>query len=195
MSIAPPLIAELRSPLEAVNKAAWSACYPLLWEAGIAIARIRLSGARFEHDREDVVSGALQELVRGMLEGRADSYNQISSWDDCLRMIRHIVRQRIKDFHSARERQFVDAFEELPEPPADFKAESRFRLEELLPEVDRLQPDPPVPQVFRDRFLEGWSTDEIAERRSINRNTLLTYFAKGLRTLRERLAHLEGTTP
>jgi DNA-directed RNA polymerase specialized sigma24 family protein len=57
--------------------------------------------------------------------------------------------------------------------------------------VDRLQPDPPVPQVFRDRFIEGWSTDEIAERRGINRNTLLTYFAKGLRTLRERLTCLE----
>jgi DNA-directed RNA polymerase specialized sigma24 family protein len=82
--------------------------------------------------------------------------------------------------------------EELPEMPQDFNAGYRFRLDELLPEVDRLQPDPPVPQVFRDRFIEGWSTDEIATRRSINRNTLLTYFAKGLRTLRERLACLEG---
>lgn len=158
----------------------------------MAVARIRLAGSRFEPDREDVVSGALQELVRGMIERRAESYNQISNWDDCLRMTRHIVRQRIKDFHNARERQFVDAFEELPEPPADFKAESRFRLEELLQQVDRLQPDPPVPQVFRDRFLEGWSTDEIAERHQINRNTLLTYFSKGFRTLRERLTHLEG---
>ncbi len=82
--------------------------------------------------------------------------------------------------------------EELPELAPDFKAEVRFRLDELLPEVDRLQPDPPVPQVFRDRFLEGWSTDEIAASRGINRNTLLTYFAKGLRTLRERLTRLEG---
>ena len=64
--------------------------------------------------------------------------------------------------------------------------------ESLLPELDRLLPDPPVPQVFRDRFIEGWSTDEIAQRRGINRNTLLTYFAKGLRTLRERLTRLEG---
>jgi DNA-directed RNA polymerase specialized sigma24 family protein len=195
MLIAPPQISDLRSPLEAVNKAAWAACYSLLWEAGMAIARIRLAGSRFEPDREDVVSGALQELVRGMIERRAESYNQISNWDDCLRMTRHIVRQRIKDFHSARERQPVDTFEHLPEPTADFKVESRFRLEELLPEVDRLQPDPPVPQVFRDRFLEGWSTDEIAERHQINRNTLLTYFSKGLRTLRERLTRLEGNVP
>jgi DNA-directed RNA polymerase specialized sigma24 family protein len=49
--------------------------------------------------------------------------------------------------------------------------------------------------VFRDRFIEGWSTDEIAERRSINRNTLLAHFAKGLRTLRERLTRLEGDLP
>jgi len=171
---------------------AWISAYPMLWEAGMMIARLRLAGDRFEQDREDIVSTGIQQLIRGLVEQKNDSFNQITSWDDCVRMLRHIVRQRTKDFLRSRERSREDAVEELPEMPQDFNAGYRFRLDELLPEVDRLQPDPPVPQVFRDRFIGGWSTDEIATRRGINRNTLLTYFAKGLRTLRERLACLEG---
>lgn len=159
------------------------------------IARLRLAGERFEHDRQDLVSTALQQLIRGLVEGSSESFNQMATWDDCLGMMRHVVRSRVFDFLRARERRREDAVEELPEAPQDFAPDQRFRLEELLPEVDRLQPDPPVPQVFRDRFIEGWSTDEIAARRSLNRNTLLTYFAKGLRTLRERLTRLEGAPP
>lgn len=171
---------------------AWNAAYPTFWEAGMMIARLRLAGERFELDRQDIVSTGIQQLIRGLMEGKADSFNQITTWDDCVGMLRHIVRSRIIDFLRSRERSREDAVEDLPEAPQDFAPDQRFRLDELLPEVDRLQPDPPVPQVFRDRFLEGWSTDEIAERRGINRNTLLTYFAKGLRTLRERLTCLEG---
>jgi len=171
---------------------AWSAAYPLLWEAGMVIARIRLAGQRYEQDREDLVSTALQQFVRGLIEGKVESFNQINTWDDCLGMTRHIVRSRIMDFFRSSDRNLEDGVEELPEPPLDFTPDQRFNLDELLREVDRLQPDPPVPQVFRDRFIEGWSTDEIAGRRGINRNTLLTYFAKGLRTLRERLTRLEG---
>jgi hypothetical protein len=85
--------------------------------------------------------------------------------------------------------------EELPELIDDTPDDQRFNLAELLNEVDSLQPDPPLPQVFRDRFIEGWSTDEIATRRSINRNTLLSHFAKGFRTLRDRLTRLEGAPP
>jgi RNA polymerase sigma factor (sigma-70 family) len=171
---------------------AWSSAYPLLWEAGMMIAKLRLAGERFEQDRQDLVSTAIQQLIMGLVEKKGESFNQISTWDDCLVMLRHIVRSRIIDFFRSRERNREDAVEELPEAPQDFAPDQRFRLDELLPEVDRLQPDPPVPQVFRDRFIDGWSTDEIALRRSINRNTLLTYFAKGLRTLRERLTRLEG---
>jgi RNA polymerase sigma factor (sigma-70 family) len=181
--------------LRAGETPAWSAAYPLLWEAGMTIARIRLAGGQFEQDREDLVSTAVQQFIRGLVAESGESFNQIATWDDCLGMLRHIVRSRIMDFFRSRERSREDAFDELPEAPPEFTPDQRFRLEELLPEVDRLQPDPPVPQVFRDRFIEGWSTDEIAERRSINRNTLLAHFAKGLRTLRERLTRLEGDLP
>jgi RNA polymerase sigma factor (sigma-70 family) len=155
------------------------------------IAQLRLAGQRYQQDREDLVSTALQQFIAGLLRGEK-SYNQIQDWDDCVSMTRHIVRQRIKDFLRSSERNREEGWDELPEPPQDFEPAARFRMDELLPEVDRLQPDPPVPQVFRARFLEGWSTDEIAERFDLNRNTLLTYFAKGLRTLRERLTYLEG---
>lgn len=170
----------------------WSSAYPWLWEAGMAVARLRLAGERFEQDRQDLVSTALQQFIRGLVGKNEGSFNQISGWDDCLGMMRHIVRSRVFDFLRFCQRSREYAVEELPETMPEFRADERFRLDELLPELDRLQPDPPVPQVFRDRFLEGWSTDEIAVRRGINRNTLLTYFAKGLRTLRERLIRLEG---
>jgi RNA polymerase sigma factor (sigma-70 family) len=184
----PPNLVSLRQG----DGPAWALAYPSLWEAGMIIARLRLAGGRFERDRQDLVSTAIQQLIRGLMEEKNESYNRISTWDDCLSMTRHIVRQRITDFFRSLERSREDAVEELPELPEDFQPEQRFRLKELLPELDRLQPDPPVPQVFRERFIERLSTDEIAERRGINRNTLLTYFAKGLRTLRERLTRLEG---
>jgi|GEM_PF-988708 len=177
------------------DAAAWSAAYPLLWEAGMTLARIRLAGGRFEPDREDLESTALRQFMRGLIEGKVESFNQIATWDDCLGMTRHIVRSRIMDFLRARERSREDAVEELSEPPPDATPEARFNLTELLTEVNRLEPNPPLPQVFRDRFIEGWSTDEIASRRSINRNTVLSHFAKGFRVLRERLTHLEGALP
>lgn len=159
------------------------------------VARCRLSGSEHEHDREDVVSTAIQQVVRGVVENSADSFNQIQTFDDVLGMTRHIVRLRITDFLRSRERRPEDGVEELPELIDATPNEQRFNLAELLNEVDNLQPDPPLPQVFRDRFIEGWSTDEIATRRSINRNTLLSHFAKGFRTLRDRLTRLEGALP
>jgi len=156
------------------------------------IARLRLSGARFQQDREDIVMKAISEFVGGF-EGGEKSFNQLRSWDDCLRMTRHIVRRRLLDFYRSSGRNREDGVELLPEPEVAFEAGARFRLEELLPEIDQLQPDPPLPQVFRARFLEGWSTDEIAERMQLNRNNLCTYFSKGLKRLRERLTRMEAT--
>lgn len=174
-----------------VNQSAWSEAYALLFEAGMNIACIQLAGSHFQQEREDRVSIAMQEFVKGVVEKTSKSFNQMETWNDCLAMFRTIVRARVKDFHRKDYDNPVDGVEALPDVPPEFMPEKRFRLDELLPEVDRLKPDPPVPQVFRDRFVEGWSTDEIAGRRGINRNTLLTYFANGLRTLRERITRLE----
>ena len=178
--------------LRAGHDKAWASAYPLLWEAGMRVARIRLAGERFEPDREDLVSTALQQVISGICGKSAESFNQISTGDDLLSMMRHIVRLRVTDFFRSTERRKEDAMDELPDMIDAAPEMPRFQLNELLREVDRLEPDPPLPQVFRDRFVEGWSTDEIAQRRTINRNTLLAHFAKGFRVLRERLSRLEG---
>ena len=151
------------------------------------VARIRLAGECHEQEREDIVSTALQQFVRGLIGGKSDSFNQLATWDDCLTMMRHIVRLRVTDYHRSHARNRIDTVEELPELAWDTCSEQNFTLPELLRELDALEPNPPVPQVFRDRFLEGRSTDEIAKARNLNRNTLVSYYAKGLRTLRERL--------
>lgn len=195
MSRVSPSVDDLRSHHERTSAAAWSDAYPLLWEAAMRVARCRLAGSEHESDREDAVSNAIQQVVRGVIENSAESFNQIQTFDDVLGMTRHIVRQRITDFLRSRERRPEDVVEDLPEVIAAAADDQRFNLAELLCEVDRLQPDPPLPQIFRDRFIEGWSTDEIAIRRSLNRNTLLSHFAKGFRTLRERLTRIEGALP
>jgi RNA polymerase sigma factor (sigma-70 family) len=195
MSRVSPSVDDLRSNHERTSAAAWSAAYPWLWEAGMRVARCRLAGSEHEPDREDVVSTAVQQVVRGVIGNSAESFNQIQTFDDVLGMTRHIVRQRITDLLRSKDRRPEDVVEELPELVDATPNDLRFNLAELLTEVDHLQPDPPVPQVFRDRFVEGWSTDEIAARRSINRNTLLSHFAKGFRTLRDRLTRLEGALP
>lgn len=186
---------QLRSTDEKINSAAWSSAYPLLWEAGMRIARLRLAGDPYEADREDIVSTALQQFIRGLIGAGSESFNQIETWNDCLAMMRHIVRLRVTDFLRARERNREDAAGDLPEFPSQGVDEPAFTLTELLREVDTLEPDPPVPEVFRDRFLEGRSTDEIAQSRGINRNTLVSYYAKGLRALRERLTRFAGHQP
>lgn len=185
----------LRSTDEQISSTAWATAYPFLWEAGMRIARLRLAGGQHESDREDIVSTALQQFIRGLIGGESESFNQIETWGDCLAMMRHIVRLRVTDFLRLRGRNREDAVAELPELPVQSSDEPSFTLPELLREVDTLEPDPPVPQVFRDRFLEGRSTDEIAEARGINRNTLVSYYAKGLRALRGRLTRLAGVQP
>ena len=47
--------------------------------------------------------------------------------------------------------------------------------------------DPPLPDLFMDRFLLGWSTTEIAARRQLNPNTVLSHFHRGFKLLREIL--------
>lgn len=180
-----PSLPALRSPVEATSSAAWDLAYPLLWEAGMRVAVVKLDGEALRTDREDAVSTALTQLVRGIVEGRGNSFNQIASWDDLLSMMRHIVRQRIKDIHRSRSRNREDGMAEVPEAAPEPSPQPAFLMSELLAEVDRLRP--PLPDLFRDRFVEGWSTDEIAARRAMNRNTILGHFSKGFAILRDRL--------
>ncbi|CAN5165730.1 hypothetical protein BH23VER1_BH23VER1_13520 [soil metagenome] len=114
----PPEVAALRSADEATSQRAWSAAYPLLREAGLRIANVRMSGAPLAADRDDVVSAAVHAVVRGLVENRTESFTKIRSWDDCLGMMRSITRARIADFHRSRYRNREDAVGNLPEPSA-----------------------------------------------------------------------------
>jgi DNA-directed RNA polymerase specialized sigma24 family protein len=106
-------------------------------------------------------------------------------------------RWRVTVFLRERARNREDAIGDLPEtveelPVFEGGGTTRaFTLPELLRAVDALEPNPPVPQVFRERFFEGRATDEIAKARGINRNTLVSYYARGLKSLRTQLIQME----
>jgi len=181
-----PNPARMRSRDEAVSASEWALAYPLLFEAGMRIANSRLAGQRWERDREDLVSTALHQFVRGLVENSPESFKQIRTWDDCLGMMRRIVRSRVADFHRSIDRNREDPVEIPPDPKVvPFPGGSEIDVEALLLEIDRL--DPPLPELFRERFLEGYTVAEIAERRHLNKNTLCTWFADALATLRQRL--------
>jgi hypothetical protein len=76
------------------------------------VACCRLVGSENEHDREDTVSTAIQQVVRGVVENSADSSNQIQTFDDVLGMTRHIVGLRITDFLRSKVCRQEDAVEE-----------------------------------------------------------------------------------
>lgn len=158
------------------------------------VARSQLLGEMHEPDREDIVSKSLQEFIKGLIADE-ESYNQLRTVDDGLGRMRQIVRYRIIDQLRKMGRNREDAVEEPPEFKPDTVPDPRFRLDEIWPEIERLEPNPPVPQVFRDRFIEGYTPAEIAKRRSLNEDTLNSYFMKAFRTLRERLTRLEGPRP
>ena len=101
-------------------------------------------------------------------------------------MMRAIVRNRIADHFRSAYRNREDAVGEVPEPATAAEVVPFGPgVEDIFVEIDRL--DPPMPELFRERFLQGHTIDEIAERRDLNRNTLCTWFAKSLATLRTRL--------
>ena len=188
MLLPEPSLEGLRSTHELGSRDAWSLAYPLLYGAGRQVAKARLAGNRHQQDREDLVGLALTQMVRGIVEKKTKSFNQISSWDDCLRMMRSLTRLRVTDFFREHYRNREDSVAEIPDlVPFAEVVSCGPGVEDIFVEIDRL--DPPMPELFRDRFIEGCTIDEIAERRGLNRNTLCTWFANALRDLRERLNH------
>ncbi len=188
---APPSLEALRSSQSATSKLAWATAYPLLHTAGHAIARMALVGSQHASERDDLVLTALEQLIQGIIENKEESYNGMDGWDDVLGMMRTIVRRRITDFLRQQERRPLDYVETLPEIALSSLADHLpFTPAELWAAVEEL--DPPLPELFSERFVEGWNTTEIAARRNINANTLLTHFAKGFRTLKAKLTTLTG---
>jgi RNA polymerase sigma factor (sigma-70 family) len=182
-----PLLRDLRSVDPRVNARAWNAAYPLLWSAGMRLAGRLLAGGQWEAQREDVVATAIAQVMEGLMEDSAKSFNQISGFGDLVSMTQTIVRRRIMDFYRQQSRSREDAVEELPEPIVE-EDEAQFSPAELLEQILAL--DPPKPELFRDRFFDGLTTREVAARRNMPHGTVLTHFADGLRLLRGRLTQM-----
>ena len=164
----------------------WPAIYQQLWDIGQRIVLAMLRGAEYLADREDIVSTAMTQTVHGYLEKNPLSRNVPPPFSDLEGMMRTITRRRAIDFIRQQSRRPTIPIASAPtlssrEPdPSDQAAAA-----DLWRRVADL--DPPLPDLFMDRFLLGWSTTEIAQRRQLNPNTVLSHFHRGFKLLREIL--------
>lgn len=177
--------ADLSSPVDTIRRAAWHSAYPLLWDAGLRIAWHCLRGGEWAAQREDIVATALAQLVAGANE----ICNAARSFDDVAGVMKTIVRRRTIDFLRQQAGRPEVLVADVPDRPAENPAPADGA--ELWAEVARL--DPPLPDLFTDRFVLGWTTTEIAERREMKLNTVLSHFHRGFQSLRARLNRSDFT--
>lgn len=177
----------LRSLDVRTNREAWNAAYPWLWSAGMRLADKLLAGGQWQAQREDLVATAISQVVEGLIAGTSEFFNQMATFRDLVGMTQTIVRRRVMDFHRQRSRSKEYSVEVLPDL-APALEELPFTAAELREQIAAL--DPPKPELFHDRFFDGLTTREAAERRGMAHGTALTHFADGLRLLRERLKRL-----
>jgi RNA polymerase sigma factor (sigma-70 family) len=178
--------------LRANDGAAWEAAYPLLWDAGIKVACINLGGGQHSQNREDLVADALSQLQQGMVRGDGKDPNlfkQIAAWRDLVSMMCLITERRIADFLRKKYRrgEEIHADPTLAEDaiPVAASAEPDWDSELLWGLIGRLPP--PKPDLLLDRFVRGMSASEVAEKRNLPRNTVLSHWSSALQTLRSWL--------
>ena len=186
-----PSLGALRDPDARANREAWERAYPLLWSAAIRLLRHILTGPEHEHDREDIAARALTELVRGVIENRLPSFNQMAVFGDVLSMTQQIVRARTKDFFRSRGRRPEDLTDEVPDTPAlgsDSSSDlTRHEFDELIRELP-----PPQPEIFDLHYAQGHTAEEISARLAMPRSTVLSHLFRGKKTLRKRLEERAG---
>ena len=164
----------------------WTSRFNDLWQTGQRIALVMLSGPEHAQDREDIVATALSQTVSGYLEKNPQARNAAPPLSDLEGMMKTIVRRRLLDHLRQKYRRDIVPFNETtPGPISNFTPEDEALAAELWQTVAEL--DPPLPDLFTDRFLHGWSTTEIAQRRGLNPNTVLSHFHRGFARLREKL--------
>ena len=151
--------------------------------AGQRVAWHCLRGSEWAAQREDIVATALAQLVTGA----RDFCNAAASFDDVVGVMKTIVRRRTIDFLRQRARRPEVLVADVPDGSVENPASADGA--ELWSEVARL--DPPLPDLFTDRFMLGWTTTEIATRHQMNVNTVLSHFHRGFRLLRERLNRID----
>jgi RNA polymerase sigma factor (sigma-70 family) len=188
---ASPTLEQLRSTDARISETAWRKAYPLLWQTASRLLSFLLTGERHQQDREDIAARALAELVRGVVEKKPESFNQIASFGDVLGMTQVIVRARTKDFFRSLARHPEDATADLPEPPVETSASvpalTWTELEALITELP-----PPQPEIFQRHYAQGHTADEIAGQLRLPRSTVLSHLFRGRKTLREMLGRNAG---
>ncbi len=62
---------ELTSAHKATYERAWARAYPVLWNWGMRTTSRKMSGPRHDHDREDIVTVAIEQFRRRLMRGEA----------------------------------------------------------------------------------------------------------------------------
>jgi RNA polymerase sigma factor (sigma-70 family) len=171
----------------------WTSIYQSLWETGQRIALAMLRGDEYHQEREDIVATAISQTVTSFLEKSPKSRNAPPPLSDLEGMMKTIVRRRLLDHLRQKYRRAIVPFDETaPQPVQSSTPADEVEAAELWQTIAEL--DPPLPDLFTDRFLLGWTTTEIAERRGLNANTVLSHFHRGFARLRGILTQRhEGT--
>lgn len=164
----------------------WQTLYNSLWRVGQRIALAMLRGPEHEQDREDVVATAISQTVAGYLEKNPKARNATPPLSDLEGMMKTVVRRRLLDHLRQKCRRDTVPFDETTaHPTSNFTPEDDALAAELWLTIAEL--DPPLPDLFTDRYLLGWTTTEIAQRRGLNPNTVLSHFHRGCARLRQIL--------
>jgi len=183
----PPKLESLRSADPRLNAEAWGQAFALLWPAALRFLNsLLLTGPQHAADREDIAAKAIAELVRGVIENKLRSFNQMTAFDDVRDMLLVILRARTTDFFRSRGRRPEDLTDEVPEPAPESSGEDpAYSWEELSVLIAELPP--PQPEIFAQHYAQGRTADEIAAHLHLPRNTVLSHLFRGRKALRRKL--------
>lgn len=166
----------------------WSEMHAILWQIGQRLSLAMLRGSEFASDREDIVAKAIGQTVADFLEKNPQARNNPPPLGDLEGMMKTIVRRRLLDFLRQHYRRSGVSAEDIADaslPAAAPSPDDEALAAELWRTVAELPP--PLPELFSDRFLHGWTSSEIAERQGLKLNTVLSHFHRGFAKLREIL--------
>jgi len=180
-----PSIRDLRSN----NSAAWRQAYPRLLGVATSVVRGVLDPSS-GHDWSDRASQSVWDVYK-LLTGTGSQWIP-QSFEDLLKLTATIARRRAFDLirrGKCRPGPPLGIDPEADFPDSDLASEplssSLLSLEEILSVVDCLEP--PLPQMFRERFVEGIELKDVAEKHGISYKNATVKFFRAYAVLRQKL--------
>lgn len=160
--------------LQSLDEEAWSNAVP--WFTGIARTPPTRAGCSY-HEVESIVWETIEALVRCI--GKAKDVKHLAG------LTGTIARRRTIDrFRRVSTESNVPIDQDIPDQTALSQGEAEVAA--IVGEALR-QIDPKQREVLMDRYLEGLSYKEIAEKRMIPMGTVATYIARGEEQLKRVL--------